>query len=252
MRAVRGQYASQHPPLTRAKQLASFRSAGLSCRGWSGDLQVCSLLHALRFESYSGIHQEKVPMPATPLPAYWERDAAQEAVQLARPMLDAALSNTSVGESGFLHVVVMNPLAQPGSCDFADAILYEESIGDPAGWDADYGAYARGKARVSWRTGLATHEVMALKPHLCRQRTVRSGAACAWTGSSSRSAAPTPGSMRPLPPPWHRCSRRWCRGAATGCARADVGMAGCPVRQLLARRASQEGVHHERAGHQHQ
>lgn len=109
-------------------------------------------------------------MPVTPLPAYWERDAAQEAVQLARPMLDAALSNTSVGESGFLHVVVMNPLAQPGSCEFADAILYEESIGDPAGWDADYGAYARGKARVSWRTGLATHEVMALKPHLLQAK----------------------------------------------------------------------------------
>lgn len=109
-------------------------------------------------------------MPTIPLAAYWERDAAQEAVQLARPMLEAALSNARVGESGFLHVVVMNPLAHPGSCEFADAILYEESIGDPAGWDADYGAYARGKARVSWRTGLGTHEVMALRPHLLRAR----------------------------------------------------------------------------------
>lgn len=109
-------------------------------------------------------------MPAIPLAAYWERDAAQEAVQLARPMLEAALSNTRVGESGFLHLVVMNPLAHPGSCEFADAILYEESIGDPAEWDADYGAYARGKARVSWRTGLGTHEVMALRPHLLRAR----------------------------------------------------------------------------------
>jgi hypothetical protein len=109
-------------------------------------------------------------MPATPLAAYWERDAAQEAVQLARPMLEAALSNTSVGESGFLHVVLMNPLAHPGSCGFAEAVLYEESIGDPAEWDADYGAYARGKARLSWRTGLSTHEILALKPHLLRAK----------------------------------------------------------------------------------
>ncbi|MFY0477256.1 hypothetical protein [Achromobacter marplatensis] len=105
-------------------------------------------------------------MQPTPFAAYWERDAAIEAIALARPMLDAALSNTRVGESGFLHVVIMNPLAKPGDCDFANAILYEESIGDPADWDADYGAFARGKARLSWRTGLSSHEVLALKPHL--------------------------------------------------------------------------------------
>ena len=109
-------------------------------------------------------------MPAIPLPAHWDRDAAIEAVQLARPMLDAARSNSRVGESGFLHVVIMNPLAKPGDCDFAGAILYEQSIGDPEKWDADYGAFARGKARLSWRTGLSSHEVVALKPHLLQAK----------------------------------------------------------------------------------
>ncbi|CAM3979491.1 GAF domain-containing protein [Bordetella tumbae] len=109
-------------------------------------------------------------MPSVPLAAYWDRDAAVQAVRLARPMLDAALSDTGVGESGFLHVVVMNPLAKPGGCDFADAILYEESIGNPEEWDADYGAFARGKARLSWRTGLPSHEVVALKPHLLQAK----------------------------------------------------------------------------------
>jgi hypothetical protein len=105
-------------------------------------------------------------MPTVPIAAFWDREAAVQAVQLARPMLENSLSIKSVGESGFLHIVIMNPLATPGDCDFANAILYEESIGNPEEWDADYGAYARGKARLTWRTGLSTHEILALKPHL--------------------------------------------------------------------------------------
>ena len=53
-------------------------------------------------------------MKSLPLAAYWERDAAAQAVRLALPMLEAARADTRVGESGFLHVVVMNPLARPG------------------------------------------------------------------------------------------------------------------------------------------
>lgn len=109
-------------------------------------------------------------MPAIPFAAYWDRDTAARAVQLARPMLENAVSDAHVGESGFLHVVILNPLAKPGDCDFANAILYEESIGNPDEWDADYGAFARGKARLSWRTGLSSHEVMTLKPHLLQAK----------------------------------------------------------------------------------
>ncbi|OCZ81142.1 hypothetical protein A9G00_05595 [Achromobacter xylosoxidans] len=109
-------------------------------------------------------------MKSLPLAAYWERDAAARAVKLALPMLEAARVDTLVGESGFLHVVVMNPLARHGECDFASAILYEESVGDPRRWDADYGAFARGKARLSWRTGLSSHEVLMLRPHLLQAK----------------------------------------------------------------------------------
>lgn len=109
-------------------------------------------------------------MKSLPLAAYWERDAAAHAVQLALPMLEAARADTRVGESGFLHVVVMNPLARPGDCDFASAILYEESVGDPQRWDADYGAFARGKARLSWRTGMSSHEVVVARPHLLQAK----------------------------------------------------------------------------------
>ncbi|ASC66428.1 hypothetical protein B9P52_20095 [Achromobacter denitrificans] len=114
-------------------------------------------------------------MQTIPLAAYWERDAAAQALRLARPMLEAARTDTRVGESGFFHVVVMNPLARPGVCDFPAAILYEESIGDPEKWDADYGAYARGKARLSWRTGRSGHEILALQPHLLHAKDTRIG-----------------------------------------------------------------------------
>ncbi|CAB3700018.1 hypothetical protein SB816_08155 [Achromobacter sp. SIMBA_011] len=109
-------------------------------------------------------------MKSLPLAAYWERDAAARAVQLALPMLEAARADKRVGESGFLHVVVMNPLARPGECDFSQAILYEQSVGDPNRWDADYGAFARGKARLSWRTGLSSHEVVVARPHLLQAK----------------------------------------------------------------------------------
>lgn len=112
-------------------------------------------------------------MHPVPLAAYWERDAAARAVRLALPMLEAARADPGVGESGFFHVVVMNPLARPGACDFAGAILYEESVGDPEEWDADYGAYARGKARLSWRTGQSGHEILALRPHLLHAKDTR-------------------------------------------------------------------------------
>ena len=47
-------------------------------------------------------------------------------------------------------------------------ILYEQSVGDRSAWDADYAAYARGKAAISWRTGLDSHVVCETRPHLLR------------------------------------------------------------------------------------
>jgi len=41
-------------------------------------------------------------------------------------------------------------------------------VGERERWDADYAAFARGKAEVSWRTGLDGHAVRQLRPHLLR------------------------------------------------------------------------------------
>ncbi|WP_459618564.1 hypothetical protein [Bordetella sp. 2513F-2] len=97
--------------------------------------------------------------------AYY-RGAAARAVELVMPMLEAAMRDTRIGESGFLHVVVMDPLARPGGCRFEEAVLYEASVGDRAAWDADYAAYARDKAELSWRTGLDGHAVCSTHAHL--------------------------------------------------------------------------------------
>jgi hypothetical protein len=47
---------------------------------------------------------------------------------------------------------VVDPASGPRDARFDDAILYEHSIGDRARWDADYAAFARAKAELSWRT----------------------------------------------------------------------------------------------------
>lgn len=95
-----------------------------------------------------------------------DRAAAEKAVQLSLPMIEAALESRVAGESGFLYIVIMKPGATPASSSFEDAILYEHAVGDRAKWDADYAAFARAKAQVSWKTGLDGHLVQELKPHL--------------------------------------------------------------------------------------
>lgn len=100
--------------------------------------------------------------------AYADREAAARAVAMVMPMIVAAMADPRVGESGFLHIVVMDPGARPGVDAPEDAILYEESVGDRAAWDADYAAYARAKAGISWRTGLDSHTVCETRPHLLR------------------------------------------------------------------------------------
>jgi hypothetical protein len=95
-----------------------------------------------------------------------DRDAAQAAVRMSLPMINEAMKTSEVGESGFLHIVIMDPALTPVYSRFEDAILYEHSIGDIARWDADYAEFARAKARIAWRTGLDGHMVQELRPHL--------------------------------------------------------------------------------------
>ncbi|OZI81997.1 hypothetical protein [Bordetella genomosp. 6] len=109
--------------------------------------------------------------------ARWaDAEAAARAVDRVRPLIDAALACRAMGESGFLHVVVMDPLA--AGLPFEQAVLYEESFGDTRRWDADYGAYARRKAALSWRTGLDSHTALAARPHLVAQDETVWGSVC--------------------------------------------------------------------------
>lgn len=94
---------------------------------------------------------------------------AKEAVELALPMIEPAVASHRVGASGFLYLVVMDPLKPSGSgVRFEDAVLYEHAVGDPAHWDADYAGFARAKAELSWQTGLSGSEVQQQVPYLLR------------------------------------------------------------------------------------
>ncbi|HEX2604048.1 MAG TPA: hypothetical protein VHL60_05190 [Oxalicibacterium sp.] len=91
---------------------------------------------------------------------------AKHAVQLCLPTIEASMNSREAGASGFLYIVIMRPGFTPAHGSFAEAILYEHAVGDPAKWDADYAKFARGKAELSWRTGMDTHIVQQHKPHL--------------------------------------------------------------------------------------
>ncbi|HDR8954050.1 hypothetical protein [Burkholderia vietnamiensis] len=100
--------------------------------------------------------------------AFADRQAAVAAVELLLPTLSAALQSDFVGDSGCLHIVIIDPAIGPRDAAFEDAILYEFSLPDPKDWDADYRAYARAKARLSWETGRDGHVVQALEPYRLR------------------------------------------------------------------------------------
>ncbi|MDN7852458.1 hypothetical protein [Burkholderia seminalis] len=113
------------------------------------------------------------PMPDTLIDrragsAFADRQAAVAAVELLLPSLSAALQSDFVGDSGCLHIVIMDPVLGPHDTSFEDAILYEFSLPDPKDWDADYRAYARAKARLSWEAGRDGHVVQALEPYRLR------------------------------------------------------------------------------------
>ncbi|ARP85201.1 hypothetical protein [Bordetella genomosp. 9] len=109
-----------------------------------------------------------VSVPSAVQPFFADREAAQQALQLVMPMIDAAMSNREVGESGFLYIVIMNPAVRPWEASFEEAILLEHSVGDRDKWDADYAAYARAKARTTWMAQRDTHGMASASPHLLR------------------------------------------------------------------------------------
>jgi hypothetical protein len=105
-------------------------------------------------------------MTATTGSYFVNRDAAEKAVRLSLPMITEAMKLKEVGESGFLYIVVMDPLRTPANSSFEEAILYEHAVGDREKWDADYAGFAKAKAHIAWRTGMDSHVVQELRPHL--------------------------------------------------------------------------------------
>ncbi len=79
--------------------------------------------------------------------------AARRAIELSTPLLASACRDRTLGESGYLHIVIMNPLRAPTDSAFEDAILLEASFGEDDADDALYAGFARAKARLSWRVG---------------------------------------------------------------------------------------------------
>lgn len=94
-------------------------------------------------------------------------EAARLAVSLARPAIEAALRDGAISGQHVLHLVVLDPAAQPGACRFDEALLHEQTLGqqDRATWDADYAAYARDKAALSWRHRMDSRRLQLLEPH---------------------------------------------------------------------------------------
>jgi len=64
----------------------------------------------------------------------------ETAIALALPMVEQAMRDPSYGDSGFLHIVVL---------DSDGRELCSHSVGNREKWDADYAAFARDKAERS-------------------------------------------------------------------------------------------------------
>ncbi|MBS1189720.1 MAG: hypothetical protein H6R10_1512 [Rhodocyclaceae bacterium] len=122
--------------------------------------------------------ESSTPSPRAPGGSHYvNRDTARRAVELASPMIEAGLADRSLVGSGFLYLVIMDPGLPPGRAAFEEAILYEHAFGDRSRWDADYAAFARGKAQLSWASGLDSQRLQALAPHL-----LRAGDSLLWGG----------------------------------------------------------------------
>lgn len=93
---------------------------------------------------------------------------AEEALRRVLPMLEAAADDPDVCGTGFLSVVIMAPSLGVQDASFEEAVLWEHHVGETEKWDADYGAFARAKARVSWRSGQDSRSLQH-SPHLLTQ-----------------------------------------------------------------------------------
>ena len=84
------------------------------------------------------------------------------------PGIRIAMEEESV-ERKHMHIVCLHPNT-PYSEKAGLPILFDYSIGNREDWEQwegkSYQDFAQAKARISWRTGLSSREVVMCKPHL--------------------------------------------------------------------------------------
>lgn len=108
------------------------------------------------------------------------------------PLVAHLVSDPSISAEAAMHVVVMDPHADPRTDPFETAILVERSFGDPARWNADYGWYARAKAQVSYREQASLRTLLRDHSERLRDDDIRvEGAVCdgGWTVAASGAQA---------------------------------------------------------------
>jgi len=107
-------------------------------------------------------------------PAYEESSpAVLRALDTLGPLLDVLLADASISAEHAMHLVVMNPAADPETTPFDEAILAERSFGDAASWQADYAWYAREKTRLAWRERMSLRTLFAQHPARLRDGDIR-------------------------------------------------------------------------------
>jgi len=107
--------------------------------------------------------------------AILNRDMAVNAVRIVG-MAFRGMKHENFLNRNELHVVVLDPSKYFGSCQFEQAVLYEESFGEPREeWERPFDEFARAKAMLSWRTGMDTHLVQQRFPHLYNEGDITFG-----------------------------------------------------------------------------
>ena len=100
------------------------------------------------------------------------RDAVQRSFDALAPMLDKLLADPAISGEHAMHLVVMDPAADPRT-PFDEAILAERSFGDAGRWKADYAGYARAKTRLAWREQMSLRTLFARHPERLRDGDIR-------------------------------------------------------------------------------